>query len=131
MLLFGWSDDRMEAIAVRADKALLQLSTTARTFDVALQNSGLDLVLHVYKRPVRSWPFCSDIGRPALPEEIWRATRGSVTIELSPAGIRARAPFLYRARIRIVGAEFVNASGVRVTLQQAITLTAIVGGGVG
>jgi hypothetical protein len=130
MLLFGWSDDRTEAIAVRADKALLQLSTTPMTFDVALQNSGLDLVLHVYERPVRSWPFCSDVGQ-VLQEETWRATRGAVTIELSPPGIRARAPFLYRATIRIVGAEFVNASGVRVTLQQAITLTAIVGGGVG
>jgi hypothetical protein len=130
MLLFGWSGDCTEAIAVRADKALLQLSTTPRTFDVALQNSGLDLVLHVYERPVRSWPFCSDVGQ-VLHEETWRATRGDVTIELSPPGIRARAPFLYRATIRIVGAEFVNASGVRVTLQQAITLTAIVGGGVG
>jgi hypothetical protein len=129
MLLYGWSDDRTEAIAVRADKALLQLSTTPKTLDVATTSGGLELALHVYERPVRSWPFCTDVTiLPAASEETWRATRGTVTIELSPPGIRARAPSLYRATIRIVGAEFVDASGVRVTQQQAITLTAIVGG---
>ncbi len=64
----------------------------------------------------------------AMPEETWRATRGSITIELSPPGIRASAPFLYRATIRLVGAEFVNSAGVRVQERQPITLTALVGG---
>jgi hypothetical protein len=127
VLVYGWSDDRLEAIAVRADKDLLQLSTTTQTFDVVVQNSGLELVLHLYERPVRSSPFCTDGVHPTAPEEIWRATHGTVTIELSPPGVRAGAPFLYRATIRIVGAEFVNGSGVRVKQQQPITLTAMVG----
>jgi hypothetical protein len=126
--VYGWSDDRTEAIAVRADRDLLQLSTTAKTFDVATQRSGLEIVLHLYQRPLRDWPFCTDVGRPAMPEETWRATRGTVTVELSAPGVRARAPFLYRATIRIVGAEFINGSGVRVQSVQPITLTALVGG---
>jgi hypothetical protein len=117
---YGWSDDHMEAIAVRAD------NTTPRTFDVVAQSSGLELDLHVYERPMRSWPFCTDVGHSEMQEETWRATRGAVTIELSPPGFRASEPLLYRATIRIVGAEFINGSGVRVK-QGPITLTAIVG----
>jgi hypothetical protein len=127
VFVYGWSDDRAEAIAVRADKDLLQLSTMTQTFDLAVQNSSLELVLHVYERPVQHWPFCTDVVFPAAPEETWRVTRGTVTVELSPPGVSARAPFLYRATIRIVGAEFVNGSGVRVKQRQPITLTAMVG----
>jgi hypothetical protein len=106
---------------------LLQLSTTTQTFDVAVQNSSLELVLHLYERPVQHWPFCTDERLPPAPEETWRATRGTVTIELTQPGVRTRTPFLYRATIRIVGAEFVNGSGVRVKQAQPITLTAMVG----
>jgi hypothetical protein len=80
---------------------------------------------------LREWPFCTDVGRSDLHEEIWRATRGKITIEVSPPGRRVRAPFLYRATIRINGAEFVNDSGVRIREVRPITLTALVGGFVG
>jgi hypothetical protein len=128
VFVYGWSGDRTEAIAVHADKDLLQLSTRTKTFDVAMQTSGLELVLHLYEQPVRSSPFCTDVGYPPAQEETWHATRGTVTIELSPPGIRVNAPFLYRAMIRIVGTEFVNGAGVRVKQGRPITLTAIVGG---
>jgi hypothetical protein len=127
VFMYGWSGDRTEAIAIRADKDLLGLSTAPRMFDLASQQPGLDLLVHVYEQPVRSWPFCTDAGSPHASEETWRATRGTVTIELSPRGVRARSPFAYRATIRIVGAEFVNAAGVRVKQVQPITLSAIVG----
>ena len=126
VFVFGWTDDRTEAVTVRADKDLLQLSTTAQTFDLAALSGALELAVHVYARPVHSWPFCTD-APTFLPEEAWRATRGTVTIELSPPSLNAREPSLYRATIRIVGAEFVNASGVRVTQVHPITLSAIVG----
>jgi hypothetical protein len=127
VFVYGWSADRTEAIGVRADRDVLQLSTTTQTFDVAVQNSSLELVLHLYERPVQHWPFCTDERLPPAPEETWRATRGTVTIELTQPGVRTRTPFLYRATIRIVGAEFVNGSGVRVKQAQPITLTAMVG----
>ena len=55
-------------------------------------------------------------------------TRGIVTVVLTPPGVVAYAPWMYRATIQVVGAEFVNSSGARVTLAHPITLTAIVGG---
>jgi hypothetical protein len=126
VFVYGWSDDGTEAIAVRADKSLLQLSTTAETFDIASTQAGLEVVVHLYERPLSSLPFCTDV-RMSGTTEAWRATRGTVTIELSAPGVSARQPNLYRATIRIVGAEFVNGSGVRVRQVQPITLTALVG----
>jgi hypothetical protein len=105
---------------------VLQLSTTPQTFDAAAQQNGLEVMLHVYERPTHS-QFCTDIGMPAVPEETWRATRGTITIELTAPGVRTPSPFMYRATVRIVGAEFVNPSGTRVRQERPITLTAIVG----
>jgi hypothetical protein len=127
-VVYGWSDDRSEVIEIRADKDRLGLSTGPRTFDVASQRADLVVLVHVYERPVRRWPFCTDVVDPRAPEETWRVTRGTVTIELSAPGVVPRAPFLYRATIRIVGAEVVSATGVRVRQMQPITLSAIVGG---
>jgi hypothetical protein len=117
---------------MRADKDVLQLSTAARTFDLAAQGTDFELLVHVFERAVRSWPFCNDV-RSAndRPPETWRATGGTVTIELSPLGVLARSPHLYRATIRVVGAEFVNATGGRVRQVRPITLTAFVGGYIG
>jgi hypothetical protein len=130
LFVYGWSTDRTEAITIRADRALLGLATEPRTFDVALQQANLELQVHVYSRPRRTWPFCTDVivREPTDSEGTWTAIRGTVTIDLSPPGVRARAPSEYRATIRIVGAEFVNVAGVRVNQVQPITLTAIVGG---
>lgn len=127
LFVYGRSADRTEAITLRADKEVLGLSTAPRTFDLAAQHSNLEVLVHVYERPVRSWPFCTDAGVSTGPEEMWRATRGTVTIELSPPGVRAVTPLAYRATIHIAGAEFVSAAGVRVRQVQPITLTAIVG----
>ena len=127
LFVYGRSADRTEAITIRADKEILGLTTAARTFDFASQHSNLELLVHVYGRPVRSWPFCTDAPMSMGPRETWRATRGTVTIELSPPGVGAPTPSAYRATIRIAGAEFVSASGVRVKQVQPITLTAIVG----
>ena len=127
VFVYGRSADRTEAITIRADKDLLGLTTAPRTFDLASQHNNLEVLVHVYERPVRNWQFCTDSGGSEGPPETWRATRGTVTIELSPPGVRAAMPSAYRATIRIVGAEFVNAAGVRVKQVQPITLSAIVG----
>jgi hypothetical protein len=127
VFVYGWSDDRTEAISVSADSRLLQLSTTARTFDMAVAQTGLEVVVHLYPQPRRSWPFCTDLRNPGEQEETWRATGGTVTIELTARGVSPREPSLYRATIRIVGAEFINSSGVRVKQVQPIALTAMVG----
>jgi hypothetical protein len=119
---YGWSGDRTEAITVRAGKALSGLAAAARTFDLADGSSGFDVRLHLAAQPLRSWPFCSDVRGPGEVEETWRATKGSVTIEVSPRGAGGRLA-RYRATIRLVGAEFVNGAGARVTQVQPISLT--------
>ena len=111
---------------MHADKELLQISS-AGTFDLATPTAGLDVRLHVYERAMQSWPFCTDVGMSGLVEEVWRPTRGTVTIQLSPGGFPVRAPHRSRATIRISGAQFVSPAGVRVDQTQPITLTAIVG----
>jgi hypothetical protein len=126
IFVYGWTGGRTEAISVRADKESLQI-VSAGTFDLATPRAGLEVQLHVYERVMSSFPFCTDVGTSGLVEEVWRPTRGTVTIELSPAGLPVRGPGLSRATIRISGAQFVNSSGVRINQTQPITLTAIVG----
>jgi hypothetical protein len=126
VFVYGWGSDRDESIAVHADRRRLQLSTTPQTFDLAQPIEGLDVVVHMYERPLRSWPFCTDVGR-GLTEELWRPLRGTVTIQLLP-GVRKQPPSQYRAVIRLAGAEFVSPTGARVRQVQPIVLTAMVGG---
>lgn len=125
--LYGWSSDRAEAITVRADKDVLQLSTTPRTFDLAVQQASLEVLAHVFERPVRNWPFCTDVIDGGLQKQVWRARRGTVTIALGPARVPTNVPGRERATIRIVDAEFVDPSGRTVKQIQPIVLTGIVG----
>jgi len=128
LFVYAWSADRAEAVTVRASRNDLRLSTAPQVFDIARQQVDLEVVVHVFESPQRSWRFCSDVGfsGPGNPLETWKAVAGAVTIELSPSGIRVREPYSYRARIRIEGAEFVSATGVRVRQVRPITVTAIV-----
>jgi hypothetical protein len=123
VFVYAWADDGTEAINVHARKDALQLSAGVQTFDLALQPAGLDVAVHVLET-ARSWGVCRDISGG----ETWTPTNGTVSVELSPPGVRPREPHRYRATIRIVGAEFVNATGVRIRQNHPITLTAAVGG---
>jgi hypothetical protein len=130
IFVYGWSADQTETMTVRADKAPLQLTTAPQTYDLATGLSGLEVAVQVNERPFGNEPFCTDVGEPRDPE-VWRAIGGSVTIELSAPGARVAQPALYRATIRIEGAEFVSATGARVRQVRPITLVALVGGVVG
>ena len=125
VFVYGWTADRAEVIAVRVDKNLL---STSATFDLARQLAGLDVQVHVYARARPSFPFCTDVGFRDVVEEVWRPTRGTVTVQLVPGVFPVRAPYLARATIQISGAQFVSTAGDRVDQTQPITLTAIVGG---
>ena len=127
VFLVGWSADRMEAITIHADKARLDLSSTPKTFNIASEQDALDVLVHVYERPVRSSPFCTDVGTDLGPNETWRAIAGTVTITLSAPGVSVQSPFAYRATLQIISAEFVSPTGIRVKLAQPITLQALVG----
>lgn len=124
--VFGWSADRAEAITIRANQELLQLSSTPQTFDLSVPRIGLEVMVHVFQRAVQSWPFCTDVGPMyAVSPEVWRAAAGSITIALSSAvAADARST---RATVRIVGAEFVHGDGVRVRQTVPIVVTGTVG----
>ena len=122
----GWSDDRMEAIYLQADKDLLRLTAAPQTFDIDRQPVAIQLAVHVYAHPVASSPFCTDLVQQTGPSETWRAIGGHITIELVP-GVNAAGEPRPRATIRLTGAVFVNAQGARVTQVQPIVLTATVG----
>jgi hypothetical protein len=127
VFVYGWSADRSEAISIAADKRLLNLTASPRTFDAATYQSDLTVTLHVYDRPLQSWQFCSDV-RMDRPESTWRLVTGTVTISLEPAPSK-RSPLATRAIIRITGAQFISPSGTRIQHPQPITLTAVIIGG--
>src|SRR5436190_5784942 len=125
VILYGWSEDRAEAISIQADQRVLQLSTSARTFDLSSRSPGLNVQLHVYQRAIRVSPMCTDVGRPEFSTvETWHATSGSVTIQLQEPTARGSAAGAYRVTIQVVGAEFISSSGQRVRQTVPITLTA-------
>jgi hypothetical protein len=127
--VFGWSADRKEAMTISADKAALQLSTRARSFDLARTQADLIVIAHLFEQPVRTWRYCTDAGAGPLNETAWRAVGGTVTIQMSPPGIRAQEPQLYQLSITIAGAEFANGTGARVRQSAPIRLEATAGSG--
>ena len=126
--LYGWSRDRGEAISIVVNEDLVPL-TPGRLLTMALPQPGVNIEVQMYDRPYRSLPFCTDVSVSGAGSrrETWRATAGTVTIELSPRGVRARQPYTYRATVRIADAELTSAAGIRVRQTQPVTLTAIVG----
>jgi hypothetical protein len=126
--LYGWSRDRGEAISIRVNKDLVPL-TPGRVFTLALPQPGVDIEVQMYDRPYRSLPFCTDVSvhEAGSHVETWTAVAGTVTIELSPRGVRAVQPDLYRATVRMTNGELTSAAGIRVRQTQPVTLTAVVG----
>jgi hypothetical protein len=120
----GWSADRTEAIPLRLGPAAFRGGSSGSAFIIG-QSPGFEAVAQVSDRPRRDWPFCSDVHLVGDEGELWRAVAGTITVELSPV-FRVREPETYRAAIRLMGAEFINATGARARQSQPITLSALV-----
>lgn len=129
--LYGWSADYAEAVVMRADGAVLGLSTQPATLDLRVTGSAISVDVYVYGAAQPQFDFCTDALAPKGPEwiapETWRAVAGSVTIALSAEGIRARAPHQRRATVTLRNLELRNAVGKTVRITGPVTLTAIVG----
>lgn len=130
LFAFAWSADGAEVLTVRADRQALQLSTSApRTFDLSAAGPDLEVEARVSNRAGYDWGLCTDVQglQHGDEDETWRAVSGRLTIQIAPPGIRVSQPWLYRASIRISGAEFVGPTGTRVRLSGPVTMTAWVG----
>jgi len=132
---YGWTADRTEALVVRIGARELGLTTQPATFDLTRAPVDISIEAHVFADPQRQFYFCSDVVMPKAPgsigPELWRAVAGTITVEVSPPGIRARAPHLRRATLTLRNVVLQNAGGTRVTMPRPVTLTAIVGSGAG
>ena len=124
----GWTADRAEAIVVGIDGSALGLTTQPATFDLARDSVNISVRAYVYAAPQREFRFCSDVVMPDPPNETWRAMAGTVTVELSPPGVRSHAPQLRRATVTLRDVVVQNAAGSTVKMSRPVTLTAFVGG---
>lgn len=124
--LSALTSDRAEVISVRIDKRGLGLVPGVHTIDLGRERR-VAATIHMYDRPQRESPFCTDVRIGPIDERIWRAVRGTITIELSAPGVTVRNPAWYRATVRIEGAEFEGPGGRRVRQTEPIVLTALVG----
>jgi hypothetical protein len=129
VMMFGWTAEGAETIAVRADREALQLSTTPRTFDLAQPQVDIEVVTEVFEHGGGS-PLCGDVRTAPENEqqETWRAVGGLMTIQLSKPGISARNPEQYRTTVQIDNAEFMGSTtGARVRAPRPIRITAVTG----
>jgi hypothetical protein len=127
--VYGWTADRAEAVVVRAAVPGTG-SAQSLAFDLERDQANISVETRLYATPQHQFDFCSDTGSPAgagsTPPETWRAIAGSVTIDLSAPGVRARN--LQRATLLLSNVVFRNNSGKTIRAATPIRLTAIVGG---
>jgi hypothetical protein len=128
--VYAWSADRAEVLSVRAGSQALGLSTVPATFDLS-RSTNISVEAYVHASPQQQFEFCTDVRSPSGPDgsgpETWRAIAGTITIELSLPGIRARSPGVRRATVTLRNVVMRNAAGTTVTVVGPVTLTATVG----
>jgi hypothetical protein len=125
-ILYGVSDDRAESIRVRVDRRNTAIDRS-QSFDLSMPNGEIEVAVRVADRPARQSQFCGGGNRSGVVDEVWRATRGTLTVDLSPRGVDPRSPALYRVTVRLSGARFVSKSGAFVDQRDVITLSGFAG----
>ena len=128
--VYGWTGDRTEVIVVRAAVPDVARSAGLLTYDLARDPMSISVETRVYGSPQHRFEFCTDLRiteSGSQPPETWRAVAGTVTVELSAPGVRARAPHQRRATVTLSNVVVRNSVGTTVKASRPIRLTAIVG----
>jgi hypothetical protein len=128
--IYGWTADRAEAVVVRVDVSALGLTTQPATIDLARETVNVSVSAHVFAKPQNQFYFCSDVRiveTPPNEPEVWKAVAGTITVELSAPGIRARAPQRQRVTLILKDVVLQNDVGTRVHVSRPVRLTGIVG----
>lgn len=128
--VYGSTRDRTEAIVVRATLPDISPSAQSLTYDLTRDLVNIAVEALVYATPQRQFEFCAhlritEVGSQA--PETWRAVAGTVTIELSAPGVRARSPQSRRATVTLSNLVLRNSVGTTVRAPRPIRLTAITG----
>jgi hypothetical protein len=128
--VYGWSADRSEAIVVLASGPQPEVQVQPGTFDLERDRASVSVSVNVYGGPQSQFDFCSDVRMPRLDgagPQTWQAVAGTMTIALSPPGVRARSPHLRRATITLTNLVLRNAAGRTVRMTGPLKLSALVG----
>ena len=108
IFVYRINENETEGISVSADVDVLDLSTESKTFDV-LQDG---LTVEVLKGTDIRWLYCDDTYDGQEQPTSWKATSGSVTIQLSSDDFREMPEFerWYEATVTVNDVVFSNGS---------------------
>ena len=133
IVLYGWTEDRAEAIIVRADRDKLGLHRGANTVNVGPDRPGLRVLVDVYARTQPRLPeyYCNDVRLPEdeSPAHTLEAISGTLLITLGEPGDKAegKPPSSYHATVTLRDVVFRRPDGTTVSPKRPISLQAFVG----
>ena len=129
----SWTEDRAEAIIVRADRDKLGLHRGANTVNVGPDRPGLRVLVDVYARTQPRLPeyYCNDVRLPEdeSPAHTLEAISGTLLITLGEPGDKAegKPPSSYHATVTLRDVVFRRPDGTTVSPKRPISLQAFVG----
>jgi hypothetical protein len=86
IFLYKANDSHTEYLRLSLNAAVLSLSTTPITIDLAQPDGNITADIDVYSDAVETlgeFPYCNDVGPSAVPQANWQAVSGTATITLS------------------------------------------------
>lgn len=127
--LYAWTADRAEVIFVSAQLPEPGAGARTATYDIARDRADVHAEVRLYRGAQHGFDFCSDVRLVVasnLPET-WLAVAGTVTVEMSAPGVRARNPAMRRATVTLRDLVLRSAEAKTVRTPGPVRLTAIVG----
>jgi hypothetical protein len=121
-----------EVLEIEADFAQLRGASVRQAFDLTKPPLGVVVAITLYSERQVNRPNCSDVfitevGKPPVQPELWWATRGTLSVERGPKGVKPEEPWLLRVRLRLERAAFRGPSGQILEMARPFTWEGYVG----